>query len=53
MALSVLLLGMLGILWGRRAFSARAGIYTGIFVYTSAGVYLFTRILIPEVLLSL
>jgi 4-amino-4-deoxy-L-arabinose transferase-like glycosyltransferase len=53
MALSVLLLGLLGVVWGRRALGERAGIYTGLFVYTSAGVFLFTRILIPDVLLSL
>jgi hypothetical protein len=49
----VMLLGALAFLWGRRAFSERAGIYAGLFIYTCAGVYLFTRILIPEVLLSL
>ena len=53
MALSVLLLGVLGVFWGRRAFGERAGIYAGLFVYTSAGMFLFTRILIPDVLLSL
>jgi 4-amino-4-deoxy-L-arabinose transferase-like glycosyltransferase len=53
MALSVLLLGVLAVVWGRRAFGERAGIYAGLFVYTAAGVFLFTRILIPDVLLSL
>jgi hypothetical protein len=53
MVLSVMLLGLLGFCWGRRACGERAGIYAGLFVYTCAGVYLFTRILIPEVLLSL
>jgi len=53
MALSVLLLGVLALIWGRRAFGERAGIYAGLFVYTAAGVFLFTRILIPDVLLSL
>ena len=53
MALSVLLLGVLAVLWGRRAFGERTGIYAGLFVYTSAGVFLFTRIFIPDVLLSL
>ena len=53
MTLSVLLLGVLAVVWGRRAFGERAGIYAGLFVYTSAGVFLFTRILIPDVLLSL
>jgi 4-amino-4-deoxy-L-arabinose transferase-like glycosyltransferase len=53
MALSVLLLGVLAAVWGRRAFGTQTGIYAGLFVYTAAGVYLFTRILIPDVLLSL
>lgn len=53
MAISVFLLGLLALAWGRRAFGERAGIYAALFVYTSAGVYLFTRILIPDVLLSL
>src|SRR5580700_135144 len=53
MALSVLLLGILAVVWGRRAFGERAGIYAGLFIYTSAGVFLFTRVLIPDVLLSL
>ena len=53
MALSVMLLGLLAFVWGRRAFGERAGIYAGLFVYTAAGVFLFTRILIPDVLLSL
>lgn len=53
MALSVMLLGILALVWGRRAFGERAGIYAGLFVYTAAGVFLFTRILIPDILLSL
>ncbi len=53
MVLSVMLLGVLGFCWGRRAFGEQTGIYAGLFVYTCAGVYLFTRVLIPEVLLSL
>ncbi len=52
-ALGVLLLALLGFHWSRRAYGDRAGFYTGIFVLTSAGVFLFTRIYIPEVLLSL
>ena len=51
-------LGMLGLLllagaWARRAFGDRAGIYAALFVATTAGDYLFTRILIPEGILSL
>lgn len=53
MVSSVMLLGLLAFVWGRRAFGERSGIYAGLFVYTCAGIYLFTRILIPEVLLSL
>jgi 4-amino-4-deoxy-L-arabinose transferase-like glycosyltransferase len=53
MVLSILLLGVLALVWGRRAFGERAGIYAALFVYTCAGVYLFTRVLIPDVLLSL
>lgn len=51
--LSVLLLGLLAMRWGRRAFGDRAGIYAGLFIFTAIGPYLFTRILIPEALLSL
>lgn len=53
MAISVLVLGLLALVWARRAFGERAGIYAGLFVYSAAGVFLFTRILIPDVLLSL
>lgn len=53
MAVSVLLLGVLALVWGRQAFGERAGIYAAAFIYTAAGVFLFTRILIPDVLLSL
>jgi 4-amino-4-deoxy-L-arabinose transferase-like glycosyltransferase len=52
MVLSVMLLGVLAFCWGRRALGERTGIYAGLFVYTCAGVYLFTRVLIPDVLLS-
>ena len=52
-AIAVLLLALLGYLWGAKAFDARTGLYTGIAVLTSVGVFLFTRIFIPEVWLSL
>ena len=52
-ALAVALLVLLGHRWGNHAFGARTGFYTAIALLTSAGVFLFTRILIPEVLLSL
>lgn len=53
MALAVGLLGLLAVVWGKRAFGERTGIYSGLFVYTAAGVFLFTRVFIPDVLLSL
>jgi len=53
MVIAVLLLGGLALVWSTRAFGERAGIYAAVFVYTAAGVFLFTRILIPDVLLSL
>jgi 4-amino-4-deoxy-L-arabinose transferase-like glycosyltransferase len=52
-AIGVLLLALLGYLWADRAFGSRTAFYTGIATLTAAGVFLFTRILIPEVLLSL
>lgn len=53
MALSILLLGVLANVWAKRAFGERAGLYAGLFIYTAAGVFLFTRVFIPDVLLSL
>jgi 4-amino-4-deoxy-L-arabinose transferase-like glycosyltransferase len=50
---SMFLLMLLAMRWGRRAFNGRAAIYAGLFVATAAGCYLFTRILIPEAILSL
>jgi 4-amino-4-deoxy-L-arabinose transferase-like glycosyltransferase len=52
-AIGVLLLTLLGYLWADRAFNARTAFYTGLAVLTSAGVFLFTRYFIPEILLSL
>ncbi len=52
-ALAVLLLMLLGHRWANQAFGARTGFYTAIGVMTSVGVFLFTRILIPEVWLAL
>lgn len=51
-ASSMLLLGLLAMRWGRRAFGDRAAVYAGLFVATTAGCYLFTRVLIPEAILS-
>ena len=52
-AVAVLLLALLGFVWARRLFGQRAGLYTALALLTSAGVFLFTRIFIPEVWLSL
>ncbi len=52
-AVAVLLLMLLGHRWANQAFGARTGFYTAIGVMTSVGVFLFTRILIPEVWLAL
>ncbi len=52
-ALCVLLLMLLGVRWARQAFGQRAALYTGLAVLTSAGVFLFTRVFLPDVLLSL
>lgn len=52
-AIAVLFLALLGYVWGGKAFGSRAAFYTGIATLTAAGVFLFTRIFIPEVLLSL
>jgi 4-amino-4-deoxy-L-arabinose transferase-like glycosyltransferase len=52
-ALGVLLLALLGYRWANQAFGSRVAFYTGLATLTSLGVFLFTRIFIPEVLLSL
>lgn len=52
-AIGVLLLALLGFRWSQRAYGDRPAFYTGLAILTSAGVFLFTRIYIPEVLLSL
>jgi 4-amino-4-deoxy-L-arabinose transferase-like glycosyltransferase len=52
-AIAVFLLALLGYLWADRAFRPRTALYTGVAVLTCTGVFLFTRIYIPEVLLSL
>jgi 4-amino-4-deoxy-L-arabinose transferase-like glycosyltransferase len=52
-AIGVLLLAFLGCHWAEQAFGARTAFYTGLATLTSAGIFLFTRYFIPEVLLSL
>jgi 4-amino-4-deoxy-L-arabinose transferase-like glycosyltransferase len=53
LALTILGLALLGYAWSSRAFNSTAALYTAIFLLTSAGVFLFTRIFIPDALLSL
>jgi hypothetical protein len=53
MVLSVLLLAVLAWKWSRRAFGDSAAEYSALFMLTAAGVFLFTRILIPDLLLAL
>jgi 4-amino-4-deoxy-L-arabinose transferase-like glycosyltransferase len=56
LALTVLGLALLGYAWARRAFPSsdqHTALYTGVFLLTSAGVFLFTRVFIPDALLSL
>ncbi|SFS21419.1 4-amino-4-deoxy-L-arabinose transferase [Granulicella pectinivorans] len=52
-ALAVALLALLGHRWANQAFGARTAFYTSIAILSTTGVFLFTRIFIPEVLLSL
>jgi 4-amino-4-deoxy-L-arabinose transferase-like glycosyltransferase len=52
-AIGVLLLVLLGYRWAYSAFNTRTAFYTGLAILTSTGVFLFTRYLIPEVLLAL
>jgi len=52
-AIGVLLLALLGYHWSRRAWGDRTGLYTGLAILTAVGIFLFTRVFIPEVLLSL
>jgi hypothetical protein len=53
LALSVLGCAILAWVWARRAYSDRAAFYAALGVLTSIGVFLFTRIFIPEVMLTL
>jgi 4-amino-4-deoxy-L-arabinose transferase-like glycosyltransferase len=51
--LGIIALTLLARRWGTRAFGNRAGDYAALLLPVSLGMFLFTRILIPEVLLSL
>jgi hypothetical protein len=53
LALGVVLLCWVTSRFGRWAFGERAGVYAGVCLATSAGLYLFTRILIPDAVLTL
>jgi 4-amino-4-deoxy-L-arabinose transferase-like glycosyltransferase len=53
LALSVLGCAILAWVWARRAYSERAAFYAALGALTSIGIFLFTRIFIPEVLLTL
>jgi 4-amino-4-deoxy-L-arabinose transferase-like glycosyltransferase len=53
LALAVVLLCWVTYRFGRWAFDEEAGLYAGIALATSAGLFLFTRILIPDATLTL
>jgi len=53
MALAAILLCWLTVRFGAWAFSERAGFYAGLGLATCAGLFLFTRVLIPDVVLTL
>ena len=52
LTLAVLGTSIVAWLWARRAYGARAALYAALGLLTSMGVFLFTRILIPEAILS-
>jgi 4-amino-4-deoxy-L-arabinose transferase-like glycosyltransferase len=52
LTLGVLALAILAWVWARRAYGDRAAFYAALGILTSIGVFLFTRIFIPEVLLT-
>ena len=52
-AFAAVLLAWVAYRYGRWAFNARAGYYAGIVLATCVGLFLFTRILIPDVILTL
>lgn len=52
-ALAAVLLVWVTYRYGRWAFEARAGYYAGLVLATCVGLFLFTRILIPDVILTL
>jgi 4-amino-4-deoxy-L-arabinose transferase-like glycosyltransferase len=52
-ALAAVLLAWVTYRYGRWAFGSRAGYYAGLVVVTCVGLFLFTRVLIPDVALTL
>ena len=52
-ALSTVLLCWVAARFGAWAFGKRAGMYSGLILATSVGLFLFTRILLPDVILTL
>jgi 4-amino-4-deoxy-L-arabinose transferase-like glycosyltransferase len=52
-ALAAVLLAWITYRYGRRAFDATAGYYAGVVLVTCVGLFLFTRIQIPDVMLTL
>lgn len=52
MALSVLACAAMGWLWARRAYGDRAALYTALALLTTIGIFLFTRIFIPEAIFA-
>lgn len=53
LALSVVLLCVVTMRFGRWAFGEPAGVYSGLVLATSAGLWLFTRVQIPDAILTL
>jgi hypothetical protein len=53
LALAVVLLCFVTYRFGRWAFDDRGGMFAGVILATSAGLFLFTRILIPDAMLTL
>ncbi len=52
MTLAVLGCAILGWIWARRAYGDRAAFYTALAFLTTVGVFLYTRIFIPEAILT-
>src|SRR5215471_1023385 len=52
-ALAAMLLCLMASLYARWAFNRQAGMYAGMVLATCAGLFLFTRILIPDVMVTL